>query len=320
MIKCIECGFETMRLQWTHFKYNCTGRFNNGTEYKKVYPNASLVDESLKNKTRITLENLISKYGEIEGTKRWNIYRKKQAESNGFEYKSKKYGWTKEQFDEYNSNRAITLDKCVERYGESDGLEKWNVYCQKQSYTNTLAYFTEKYGEELGKSKYYKYNKEKGASSNPSTLAELRGISVEEAAEIIMSKNCYRNKLSSKIEEEFTVLLESKIGKLEHTSASNPFGKWSYLLDSYVLYDIKHKDCIIEFNGDYWHCNPRVYDSDKIIIGNRTAKDIWEKDKKKIQTAIDLGYRVMIVWECDFVKDKRGTIEKVAEWMQNGQK
>ena len=35
MIKCLECGFESSRLQWTHFKFNCTGRFNNGTEYKK---------------------------------------------------------------------------------------------------------------------------------------------------------------------------------------------------------------------------------------------------------------------------------------------
>ena len=29
MVKCLECGFESSRLQWTHFKYNCTGRFAN---------------------------------------------------------------------------------------------------------------------------------------------------------------------------------------------------------------------------------------------------------------------------------------------------
>lgn len=50
MPKCLECGFESSRLQWTHFRYKCTGRFKNGTEYKKAYPNALLVDEEIAKK------------------------------------------------------------------------------------------------------------------------------------------------------------------------------------------------------------------------------------------------------------------------------
>ena len=72
MPKCLECGFEASRLQWTHFKYKCTGRFSNGREYKKVYPSALLVDKELAKNTAITKNNLIKnmelKTAALDGT------------------------------------------------------------------------------------------------------------------------------------------------------------------------------------------------------------------------------------------------------------
>ena len=50
-----------------------------------------------------TKEKAIKKYGEVDGLKKWEEYCKKQAISNTFEYKQNKYGWTKDQFDEYNN-------------------------------------------------------------------------------------------------------------------------------------------------------------------------------------------------------------------------
>ena len=55
MPKCLECGFEAPRLQWTHFRYNCTGRFKNGTEYRRVYHDAELVDKNISKKFFIVL-------------------------------------------------------------------------------------------------------------------------------------------------------------------------------------------------------------------------------------------------------------------------
>jgi hypothetical protein len=55
---------------------------------------------------------------------------------------------------------------------------------------------------------------------------------------------------------------------------------------------------IIECFGDYWHCNPlkckENYYNSSI---HKTAKEIWEKDKNRIQTLKDCGYDVEIVWE-----------------------
>lgn len=65
----------------------------------------------------------------------------------------------------------------------------------------------------------------------------------------------------------------------------------------------------IEFNGDYWHCNPKIYNEHFYNKRNKMfAKDIWEKDKYKIKLANDFGVKVFTVWESEFLKDPNKTI------------
>lgn len=319
MITCLECGFVTGRLQWTHFKYKCTGRFNNSKEYRAVYPTADIVSPEVSAKTSVTKNKLIEKYGEEEGLLRWNQYREKQATSNSFEYKQQKHGWNKEQFDSYNKSRAITLKGMIEKYGELDGISRWESYCNQQAYSNTLEYFVEKHGRTDGIKRFLTYNKQKGSSNDPVAVSKRMGISVDEAVDLIITRyNKDDKRWSSELEREFTTMLEEKHGKLERTSFSSPFGKWSHYLNGYVIYDIKHDDCIIEFNGDYWHANPSLYQDEAVIRGKK-AKDIQKRDELKLKTVTDLGFRTLVVWESDFRADKEQTIKEVIIWMQNGQ-
>lgn len=320
MIKCLECGKEVNRIQWTHLRYKCTGRFTTCKQYILAYPDAKIADDSVVKKTAVTKDNMISKYGKNEGEKRWKDYCDKQAKSNSFEYKNKKHGWTKEQFDAFNSSRSITLKKCVERHGEIEGIKKWHDYCYKQAYTNTKEYFVEKYGIEIGTKKYLDYNKKKGNSSSPEYIANKLNITRDQAVEVILGRNDNHKILGSEIEKEFTSMLEDRLGKLEFTTFTKPYGLWAHSLNSYVIYDIKHGDCVIEFNGDYWHCNPKLYESTDVIRNKKTANEIWEKDRKKNQVVIDKGLRLLVVWESEFKKNKIETIERVIKWMQNGQK
>jgi hypothetical protein len=315
MVTCLECGAVEKRLQWTHFKFKCTGRFKNGTEYKSAYPGAKIIDAELAKKTGVTLKNLQEKYGIVEGQHRWDSYRKKQAYSNSYNFKKEKYGWTKEQFDEYNSSRAQTLNKMIARYGEEGGTIKWEQYCNRQAYTNTKRYFIEKYGQEIGLQKYIEINKRK-AVNNPLLLAEKLGIDIDDAVRIILSRQ--KQFFSSNLETEFINALERKLGKLDHTSTRNPFGKWSGKLNSYVVFDIKHKNCIIEFNGDYWHANPKTYNDDAIIRG-KSAVEIRTRDMLKLQTALDYGFKTLVVWESDYKTDKEKTVEKVVKWILSEQ-
>lgn len=321
MIKCLECGFEANRLQWTHFKFNCTGKFSNSKEYATAYPGTPLVDPNISKKSAITLDNLVKKYGKEDGYIRWERYKEKQAKSNTFEYKNEKFGWSREQFDNYNSSRAQTLENMINRYGESEGAIRWMNYCERQAYTNTLNYFIEKYGRREGTKKYKQVGIGKSSAKNPQILAEKMNISVDEAIEIILSKQRFSGAVwGSDIEREFTTHLQTALGEsLEYTTFTKPYGRWVHSLDSYVIYDIKHKDFVIEFNGDYWHANPLLYKDDAIIRG-KTAKHIQKRDETKIKEAINLGLRVFTVWESEYRKDREQTISRVIEWIQNGQK
>lgn len=309
MPKCLECGFEAPRLQWTHFKNKCTGRFNNGREYMLAYPGAKVVDNDLARLTAITKSNLISKYGEDEGMRRWEEYRKKQSDTNKFDYKAAKYGWTLEEFDDYNRSRAVTVENLIKKYGMEEGLDRWDSYCEKQRLTKSKEYVISTYGEQA----WHDVCQKKRAPHDPATISMIYGITLDQAIEKILSR--FQARYTSNLEIEFITKIEKLFGKLDHTSISKPFGKWHKDLDGYVIYDIKHGKCIIEFNGDYWHANPKIYSAQDTIRGKR-ASDIWEKDAKKLQLVTDLGFNVLVVWERDYKLNQQKTLEDVVKWMQ----
>lgn len=77
-------------------------------------------------------------------------------------------------------------------------------------------------------------------------------------------------------------------------------GEIEFQLDKYS-FDFKYKNILIEINGDYWHCNPKIYkpfDINKVT--GKKACDIWKKDKEKINKAKSLGYIVYTIWEQDY--------------------
>jgi G:T-mismatch repair DNA endonuclease (very short patch repair protein) len=58
---------------------------------------------------------------------------------------------------------------------------------------------------------------------------------------------------------------------------------------------------IIECCGDYWHCNPNIFEEsfyNKRV--HKTAKQIWNENGRRIKELEDLGYKINIVWESDF--------------------
>lgn len=61
---------------------------------------------------------------------------------------------------------------------------------------------------------------------------------------------------------------------------------------------------VIEYNGDYWHCNPKKYSADYFHqVKKKTAKELWEYDNNKIDLIKRKGYNLVIVWESDLKED-----------------
>jgi len=82
------------------------------------------------------------------------------------------------------------------------------------------------------------------------------------------------------------------------------------------VYDIACKNKIIEYNGDFWHCNPKKYSAD--YINPRTkliASEKWKLDEQKIKFAEDQGYEVLVVWESDFKRNKEEVLEKCIQFL-----
>ena len=75
-----------------------------------------------------------------------------------------------------------------------------------------------------------------------------------------------------------------------------------------------NKKYIIEFKGDYWHANPKIYkaeDSIKYYGGEKLAKDVWEKDEKRENELRGKSYIIVEVWESDFKRNPEEEISKV---------
>lgn len=78
----------------------------------------------------------------------------------------------------------------------------------------------------------------------------------------------------------------------------------------------------IEFQGTYWHMDPRKYKSKDI---NKTLKqssqEIWDKDSHKEMLCEQKGIKLIVIWEADWNSDKENIKQMILnEIIQRNQK
>ena len=137
------------------------------------------------------------------------------------------------------------------------------------------------------------------------------------------SRSSYERKYSKISMELFNIISDINKDKTFNYGKNEKFilinsknKRKGYFVDFY--FDEKKK--IIEFNGDYWHFNPKKYLSDSFItmMGiDIFAKDIWEQDEEKLNVLTELGYEILIIWENDFKENKENTISICNNFIKN---
>lgn len=231
---------------------------------------------------------MIKKYGEEKGLEKWDSYCQKQAITNTFEYKQEKYGMSEKEFKEFNKSRACTKELFIKRHGEEEGIKKWNEYCERQRYTNSLEYFIKTYGEKIGYEKYMSFDSQRVSFGGASNVAD----------------NFFEDLIKNKIFENHEIYFNN------HPMEYNVGG---YRLD---FYD-KTLNLVIEFYGDFWHMNPHIYKIDDSICiwGKETiAKNKWENDKARIEYIQSiLKCKSVIVWERAIGLNRNKTIEQIID-------
>jgi hypothetical protein len=276
----------------------------------------------------ITLKNYIKKYGTDLGTLKFNEYRNKQSISNTYEYKREKYGWTKEQFKQFNLSRSQTKENFIKRYGVIDGTAKWDNYCNLQKTNgNTLEWFTMKYGDEEGTRIYNRVCLLK-SHTYESYLLRSNG-------DIELANNLYTEYLTTKqlpysknSQELFrSILLDDEIQ--QHMVFFAELNQEWFLkyngFDSTIFVDFFDQTAgkVIEFYGDYWHANPLLYESTDTVRlpGNQRplAKEIWKKDQDRLDLMKKVPYikDVLVIWEYDYNTNPTETINICKKFLKS---
>lgn len=283
----------------------------------------TILAKNIKNKKAITLENLIKKYGIKEGKKRFVIYKEKQAYSNSFQYKNEKYGWTPDKYNLYNKSRAVTMENCIKKHGETDGKIIFEDYCKKQKYVgSSLEYFINKYGEIGGNKKWIDVCKSKAIRIENFILkyGEIEGT---EKFLSIISKGF--SKSSQTFFWELYNLLPMALQKNVYFAELNrEYGIYSNLNSRAYLYDfvIKNYGVCIEYNGEHVHPNKDVLSINewkkwKCTWSNVSADVKYAYDIEKHNEIIKTGYDVYVVWDKNVKNNRMFEIKESLKWINN---
>lgn len=260
---------------------------------------ADVAERTRKNTVAVTKAAMIRKWGEEEGIKHWEHYCELQAKSNTFEYKKEKYGWTQEEFNEYNKTRAVTLENLVAKYGKKKGYEKWGAYLEKQRITKSYDYMVEKFGKE----KADEINKSKAPTLD--NFIKRYGDAEGKKRFISASKNTtFVSPISQKLFTELDKYLANKY--TTYYATKNHEYQVNLITGKYIFLDyyIKELNIDVEFNGDIFHANPKLFKADdkpNPWFPEKTSKEIWDDEAKRIELLEKtMGTKTIVVWESDY--------------------
>lgn len=249
-------------------------RIGSKAEYLAV-KNKITIEESKKmkynpnaNHFHSSLDGFIKLYGNDIGTQKYNDRCEKISKANSLDFFIDRYGEEigNIKWNSYLSKISCGLDGYILRYGEEVGLKKYKERCEKISYSNTLDFYINKFGEIEGTKKY-----------NNSIIKFLTYKPVSKASNKI---NDILNNLNIEYEVEYKIINKKQ---------------YYYIVDYFLP---KYNICI-EFYGDFWHCNPSIYESSYYHPYKKmSAKEIWDYDYNRCKYIIDkLDCSIILIWE-----------------------
>jgi len=134
-------------------------------------------------------------------------------------------------------------------------------------------------------------NDQQKGESNPFFGKKHTKETLKKISEKISKNFPKQGPVSNKEKKLLTELKKMK----QNPKGSFPVGR--YVCDIYI----EKYNLIIEFNGDYWHCNPLKYNGDYFHPHKKkTAKNIWDDDKIRVDKIKEYDYNLEIIWESDF--------------------
>ena len=119
--------------------------------------------------------------------------------------------------------------------------------------------------------------------------------------------------------------IEELIKDIDNENITNQFlyGKnekfiYDNLEKSGKRYDLCYNKKIIEFYGDFWHSNPKIFEATELHkIKKIKCSEIWQFDKRKVESAMEHNYEVLIIWESEYINNQEEIIKKSKKFLIN---
>lgn len=204
---------------------------------------------------------------------------------------------------EFFEKNRLAVKKAVKptniEYYLNQGYSYEDAYLKlkERQTTNSLEKFIEKYGEEIGNIKYAERQKKwlNSLYKNFQLNGDGRSKQSKFAKELIVNICKY---FSIEIPKKEFYIYDKQNKKV-------------------YAYDFHYNYHIIEFNGDYWHCNPKIYGENFYNkVKQLYAKDIWEYDKTKIDLCNKYNIKTLTIWESEYNDDKEATLQKCIDFIK----
>lgn len=203
----------------------------------------------------------------------------------------------------------------------------------RQIQARDLEFYISKYGEEIG---HYNYesaiqsrlsawflkdqaSRDKINASKGRTYYQLVNSYGEDAANSIIQKRLVGNPKISKESKIFFQALDNMLPpdlvKMSSTGYKS-LERWVRTGTNMYFLDYIIQNCIIEYNGSYWHGDPRLFEEADWHSGKKAfVKEIWEYDQQRLDNLQQLGYNVLTIWSYDVDHDFNEQLIKCKEFL-----
>lgn len=321
-VTCRICGENHRRLYGKHFQYKHPGM--TAKEYRKMFPGAPItVPDDMRNTTknggkhmkkekyRKMFSEMLSGENNPNHKNNTTEQERKERSPSCIEFYNKNYPHLtmderKELLDKHVKEKVkdrllpSNVEYWIER-GFSEEESKQKVTESQTTFSKKIC--IEKYGHDKGIEIFNKRT-EKWTKSLHENGNMKNGYSK-------ISQELF-DKIFEKLKREFKYATNNGEFSLKKESG----GVWLY-----DFTDLKNKK-IIEYHGDVYHANPKLYEANDRphpFRRGKLASDIWKKDKLKLSVAKENGFDVLYIWDSEYsgvgVDKKNEVLKKCIEFL-----
>lgn len=141
-------------------------------------------------------------------------------------------------------------------------------------------------------------------------ICKIHGEFKQQLSNHLSGKGCLKcshNKYSRTAIEWLEYVSKYSGYKIQHAENDGEFkiDGTNFYVDGYI----KELNKVLEFHGDYWHGNPKLYNPDnRNDFNNKTFGELYQKTLEKKKIIINMGYNYEEIWESDWNKMKKTII------------